>query len=90
MKHLWKPRGYTDKLYLLNLILSWAFVLVCIVLTALSGVLDITDLSLVSVGIPAVFTELGIHTGFIVWKAKSENIAKHSPERMQDLLDEEV
>ena len=71
-----KKRGFTDKLYFLNLTLSWLFIIVCIVITALSGRLGITDLSLVSVGIPAVFTELGVHTGFIVWKAKTENISK--------------
>lgn len=71
-----KKRGFTDKLYFLNLTLSWLFIVVCIVITALSGTLGITDLSLVSVGIPAVFAELGVHTGFIVWKAKTENISK--------------
>ena len=71
-----KKRGFTDKLYFLNLTLSWLFIIVCIILTALSGRLGITDLSLVSVGIPAVFAELGVHTGFIVWKAKTENMSK--------------
>ena len=71
-----KKRGFTDKLYFLNLTLSWLFIIICIVLTALSGKLGITDLSVVSVGIPAVFAELGVHTGFIVWKAKTENINK--------------
>lgn len=70
-------RGFTDRLYFLNLALSWLFIIICIVMTALSGKLGIQDLSLVSVGIPAVFTELGVHTGFIVWKAKTENINKH-------------
>ena len=74
-----KERGFTDKLYFLNLTLSWLFIIVCIVITALSGTLGITDLSLVSVGIPAVFAELGVHTGFIVWKAKTENMAKFGP-----------
>jgi len=81
-------RGFTDKLYFLNLTLSWLFVLVCIVITAFSGVLGITDLSLVSVGMPAVFTELGIHTGFIVWKAKTENINKYNQEHIDDLKEE--
>ena len=71
-----KKRGFTDKLYFLNLTLSWLFIIVCIVITALSGRLGIVDLSLVSVGIPAVFAELGVHTGFIVWKAKTENMNK--------------
>lgn len=72
-----KRRGFTDKLYFLNLRLAWGFVGVCIILTALSGVLGISDLSIVSVGIPSVFAELGIHTGFIIWKAKAENMSKY-------------
>ena len=71
-----KKRGFTDKLYFLNLTLSWLFITVCIVITIFSGKLGITDLSIVSVGVPAVFAELGIHTGFVVWKAKTENMSK--------------
>lgn len=74
-----KSRGFTDRLYFLNLTLSWLFIIVCIVMTALEGRLGITDLSIASVGIPAVFAELGVHTGFIVWKAKTENMAKFNP-----------
>ena len=76
MKTLFKNRGFTDKLYFLNLTLSWLFIIVCIIMTALEGRLGISDLSIASVGIPAVFAELGVHTGFIVWKAKTENISK--------------
>lgn len=72
-----KKRGFTDKLYFLNLTLSWLFIIICIVITIFSGKLGITDLSIVSVGLPAVFAELGIHTGFIIWKAKTENISKY-------------
>lgn len=75
--HVFKHRGFTDYLYFLNLALSWLFIITCILITIFSGRLGITDLSLVSVGIPAVFAELGIHTGFIVWKAKTENISKY-------------
>ena len=71
-----KKRGFTDKLYFLNLTLSWLFIIICIVITVISGKLGIQDLSIVSVGLPAVFTELSIHTGFIIWKAKTENISK--------------
>lgn len=82
-----KKRGFTDKLYFLNLTLSWLFILVCIVITIFSGKLGITDLSIVSVGMPAVFAELGIHTGFIVWKAKTENISKfgYDPDNAHEL-----
>lgn len=84
MIKFFKSRGYTDKLYFLNLTLSWLFILVCIVITIFSGKLGITDLSLVSVGLPAVFAELGIHTGFIVWKAKTENISKHGVQPIEE------
>ena len=86
--HVFKHRGFTDYLYFLNLTLSWLFIIICIVMTALSGKLGITDLSLVSVGIPAVFAELGVHTGFIVWKANTENISKYGGR--PDLQNEEL
>ena len=76
MRTLFRNRGFTDKLYFLNLTLSWLFIIICIVITLFSGKLGIQDLSIVSVGLPAVFAELGIHTGFIIWKAKTENINK--------------
>lgn len=84
MIKFFKSRGYTDKLYFLNLALSWLFILVCIVITIFSGKLGITDLSIVSVGLPAVFAELGIHTGFIVWKAKTENISKYGVQPIEE------
>lgn len=85
-----KNRGFTDKLYFLNLILSWSFLIVCVIVTVFSGRLGILDLSLISFGIPAVFTELGIHTAFIIWKAKTENISKYSQERCDELMDEVI
>ena len=70
MKKLLLKRGFTDKLYFYN------FVAVHVI-TALSGVLGITDLSPLG-GIPQwAYTELGLHTGFIVWKAKEENSRKY-------------
>lgn len=71
-----KKRGFTDKLYFLNLTISWLFVVFCCVITTLSGKLGITDLSIVSAGIPSIFVELGLHTSFVVWKAKCENMQK--------------
>ena len=77
MNKKFSERGFTDQLYWLNFRCTWIFVAVCVVVTLLSGVLQITDLSLASYGIPAAFAELGVHTGYIVWKAKSENLNKH-------------
>lgn len=77
MNKKFSERGFTDQLYWLNFRFTWIFVGVCVVVTLLSGVLNITDLSLASYGIPAAFAELGVHTGYIIWKAKSENLNKH-------------
>lgn len=72
-----KKRGFTDRLYWLNFKITWLFVAICVLMTLLSGVINITDLSIINVGVPAAFAELSIHTGFVVWKAKVENIEKH-------------
>ncbi len=77
MNKQFRERGFSDQLYWLNFRFTWIFVGVCVVLTILSGILNITDLSIVSYGIPTAFAELGVHTGYIVWKAKSENLNKH-------------
>lgn len=77
MRKLLFRRGFMDKLYYYNFRAVWTFTAACFVLTALSGYLNIPDMSIVSVGVPAAFAELGLHTGFIVWKAKSENCRKY-------------
>lgn len=70
-------RGFTDKLYWYNFKMVWIFTAACFILNALSGVLRVTDLAIINVGIPSAFAELGIHTGFIIWKAKMENCRKN-------------
>lgn len=77
MKRLLFRRGFTDKLYFYNFRMVWIFVFTCFVLNALSGVLGIADLAVITYGIPAAFAELGIHTGFMIWKAKTENCRKN-------------
>ena len=72
-----RSRGYTDRLYFLNLKLTWVFVWACFILNALSGLLGIQTIEIIMYGIPAAFGELAIHTGFIIWKAKVENCRKH-------------
>lgn len=84
MNKKFKDRGFSDQLYWLNFKFTWIFVGVCVLVTLLSGVLNITDLSLISYGVPAAFAELGVHTGYIVWKAKSENINKHQIPELED------
>lgn len=69
--------SFSDKLYWLNFKMAWIFVFLCFLLTVFSGKLDVTDMAIVNVGVPAAFTELGLHTGFIIWKHKTENCRKH-------------
>ena len=78
MKRMLFKRGFSDKLYYYNFKAVWIFTVACFILNTLSGWLDIVDLAVINVGIPAAFAELGIHTGFIVWKAKAENSRKFS------------
>lgn len=70
-------RGFTDKLYWYNFRAVWVFTAACFLLNAVSGYLGVSELAIISYGIPAAFAELGIHTGFIVWKSKCENFRKH-------------
>lgn len=87
---MFKKRGFMDRLYLLNFVTVWVFVCLCYVLTVFSGFCAISDLSIVSVGVPCAFTELGIHTGFIVWKAKTENCRKYKDVNKLEELESEV
>lgn len=84
-----KNRGFTDKLYFLNLTLSWIFILVCVGLQIYAINHEAVSLDIATYGIPAVFAELGIHTGFIVWKAKHENINKHRFDCLEEGEDNE-
>ena len=72
-----KSRGFTDRLYMLNFIMVWLFVWACFIATLFSGLLGVTDLSPLNTSIGCAFAELGLNTGFIIHKAKIENLSKH-------------
>lgn len=77
MKKLLIKRGFTDKLYFYNFCAVYVLMTAILIITALGGILNLTDLSPLS-NIPQwAYTELGIHTGFIIWKAKAENQRKY-------------
>lgn len=88
LKLCFKRQGFTGKLYFINLILTWSVVTVCVILTALSGILGITDLSVLTTIVQYSFGELSVFTGFFVWKAKTENCRKHKDVNL--FPDEEV
>ena len=91
MKKLLFRRGFTDKLYYYNFRAVWIFTAACFVLNAVSGKIGVMDLAVINYGIPAAFAELGIHTGFIIWKAKTENCRKNKDEsRLKSLEMEEL
>lgn len=71
-----KSRGFTDRLYILNLAFAWLFTVFCMVITVIQSAISITDFTIIAYGIPAVFGELAVHTGYVVWKSKAENLAK--------------
>ncbi len=91
MKKLLFRRGFTDKLYYYNFRAVWIFTAACFILNAVSGKIGVMDLAVINYGIPAAFAELGIHTGFIIWKAKTENCRKNKDEgRLKSLEMEEL
>lgn len=78
IKFIKSRKSFTDRLYFANLIFTWAFTLVCILITLFGANMGIMDYSIVSVGLPTVWAELSVHTGFVVTKARIENLAKHN------------
>lgn len=90
MRKLIRRRGFTDKLYFYNFLAVHILMAAILVITALGGILGLSDLSPLS-SIPQwAYTELGIHTGFIVWKAKTENCRKYKDFSRLEELEENV
>ena len=74
-----QQRGYTDRLYFCNLVMTWIYTLLCLVFSLLGSRIGIEDYSFVSIVCPLVWAELGVHTAFIIHKAKVENLKKNIP-----------
>lgn len=73
-----KERGFTDKLYIINLIIVLFVTIASFVVVIYSGELGITDMSPIVSVLTGAYGELAVYTGFIIWKAKNENINKHN------------
>ncbi len=69
-------QGWTNNLYFINWIAAWTYTLLCVVLSVFGTTLEIADYSFVSVGLPLVWAEVSVFTGFMVWKTKAENLQK--------------
>ena len=71
------PLDFSKRIYLYNILLVSIIIAASFTLMFLSGKLAVIDLSPLSVIIPSAFAELGLHTGFYLWKAKVENCRKY-------------
>ena len=74
-----KSRGFTDRLYFANLIFTWTYTIACLLFSVLGSRIGITDYSFVTIVCPLVWAEIGVHTAFIIHKAKVENLNRHVP-----------
>lgn len=75
-------RGFTDRMYLVNLRFVICTVAASFLLIFLKGFLPDIDVSGLPTIIASLCGELGLHTGLIVWKAKVENFRKY-PQAVQ-------
>ena len=78
-----RKRGFTDKLYLYNVIFVTAVVIISFIAVFMSGLLNL-DTSAISVIVPSAYGELAVHTGFVIWKAKNENARKYRDVNVTD------
>ncbi len=77
-------------MYYYNFVAVHLIVVAVVILTALSGILGITDMSALAVIPPCAYTELAVFSGFITWKAKTENCRKNKDySRLESLESEE-
>ncbi len=76
-------RGFTDKMYLYNVVFVTAVVIISFTAVFMSGWLHI-DTSAISVIVPSAYGELAVHTGFVIWKAKAENARKYKDVNEED------
>ena len=87
MRRKKRKRGFTDKMYLYNVIFVTAVVIISFIAVFLSGKLML-DTSAISVIIPSAYAELAVHTGLVIWKAKAENARKYKDVNLETFDDE--
>lgn len=78
---------FSKKMYLFTTGFAIFCVLVTFGLIAFSGLLGITDLSVLGVVITSCFAEVSVHSGFYIWKAKYENGRKYKDVNLISSLD---
>lgn len=71
-----RSRGFTDLMWIANLVFVGFISVVVIVLTAFSGRLGITDMGALSIIAGGAFTELSAVSAFVIRKNDHENCEK--------------
>ena len=71
---MFKHRGWTEKVYLLNLIYVMVVIQEVLILSVLFP--DSPIVEECNIILPTIFAELTTFSGFIVWKNKNENMQK--------------
>ena len=75
-----KKRGFTDRLYFANLLFAWIYtvvsILLCFILVSIEKIGAEAYCSMCGIIGSLVWAELGVHTAFIIHKAKTENLSK--------------
>ena len=74
MRRLFRGQGFTNRLLVINWIVAIILTEQCFVFTAIFSQSDFSTIA--SVTIPAVWAEVGVFSGFTVWKTKAENLVK--------------
>jgi hypothetical protein len=85
-----KKRGFMDKCYLSSTVFVCLIVIASFVAVINSGNWGITDTSPLTSTIEKAFDLQMVFTGFIVWKAKTENCRKHKDVNRLKELEETV
>ena len=73
---MFKRRGFTDKLYWMTLRVVWGFTVACFLLNVMALFREVSDIPIITYGLPLAWGELAIHTKLIVDKAEKENRRK--------------
>lgn len=85
-----KPMSFSQKVYLYNIVFVAIICAASFALMAFSGILGIIDLSPIGTIVASAFAELGLHTGFYIWKAKYENGRKYKDVNLCSNMETEV
>lgn len=91
MKISMEDQGTNMKLYYLNFTMVWVYAWLCLVVITFSGYLNVVmEASVLGTTVSCAFAELGLHTGFIVWKSQRENCRKYKDVNQQESEVEEL